>query len=45
MPEEVQVKAGCRIGTDYPEPIVDHATRRVEAIERYKSAAERMGVA
>ena len=25
MPEEVQREAGCVIGEDYPEPIVDHA--------------------
>ncbi len=41
MPEAEQQAAGCRIGVDYPEPIVDHATRRVEAIERYKAAGGR----
>ena len=41
MPETEQQAAGCRIGVDYPEPIVDHATRRVEAIERYKAAGGR----
>ena len=25
MPQEVQERVGCRIGTDYPAPIVDHA--------------------
>ena len=24
-PEEVQIKAGCIVGRDYPEPMVDHA--------------------
>ena len=36
MPAEVQEWAGCVIGRDYPEPIVDHAEARREAIERYK---------
>jgi deoxyribodipyrimidine photo-lyase len=36
MPAEVQELAGCVIGRDYPEPIVDHAEARREAIERYK---------
>jgi deoxyribodipyrimidine photo-lyase len=36
MPAEVQEQAGCRIGRDYPEPIVDHAQARREAIERYR---------
>ena len=36
MPVEVQREAGCVIGGDYPEPIVDHAQARREAIERYR---------
>jgi deoxyribodipyrimidine photo-lyase len=36
MPAEVQARAGCRIGTDYPKPIVDHARARREALERYR---------
>jgi deoxyribodipyrimidine photo-lyase len=36
MPEEVQREAGCRIGVDYPEPIVDHARAREEALARYR---------
>ncbi len=35
MTEEVQREAGCVIGRDYPEPIVDHAEARREALERY----------
>jgi deoxyribodipyrimidine photo-lyase len=41
MPEEVQVRAQCRIGEDYPAPIVDHAAARRDAITRYAEAAER----
>ena len=36
MPGEVQTQAGCRIGTDYPWPIVDHRQARAEALERYR---------
>jgi deoxyribodipyrimidine photo-lyase len=36
MPEDVQAQAGCRIGTDYPAPIVDHKQARAEALERYR---------
>jgi deoxyribodipyrimidine photo-lyase len=34
-----QEAAGCRIGHDYPAPIVDHAHERRVAIERYREAA------
>jgi deoxyribodipyrimidine photo-lyase len=40
MPEEEQQKAGCVIGEDYPEPIVDHAVARREALARYGEAAQ-----
>ncbi|MCU0307922.1 MAG: DNA photolyase family protein [Thermoleophilia bacterium] len=33
-----QEAAGCRIGRDYPAPVVDHASRRAEAIARYEEA-------
>jgi deoxyribodipyrimidine photo-lyase len=36
MPDAVQREAGCLIGEDYPEPIVDHAVARREALERYR---------
>lgn len=36
MPDEVQERAGCRIGRDYPAPIVDHAVARREALDRYR---------
>jgi deoxyribodipyrimidine photo-lyase len=35
MPPEVQQQAGCVIGADYPEPIVDHLTARRAALARY----------
>ena len=35
MPDEVQREAGCVIGEDYPEPIVDHREAREAAFERY----------
>jgi deoxyribodipyrimidine photo-lyase len=38
MPEELQRASGCRIGRDYPEPIVDHAVARRDALERYGRA-------
>ena len=36
MPANEQVQAGCVIGRDYPEPIVDHAEARRQALERYR---------
>ena len=36
MPAEVQEEAGCRIGREYPAPIVDHAQARREALDRYR---------
>jgi deoxyribodipyrimidine photo-lyase len=36
MPDEVQRQVGCRIGHNYPEPIVDHAEARREALDRYR---------
>eukprot|EP00127_Corallochytrium_limacisporum_P004338 Clim_evm21s158 gene=Clim_evmTU21s158 len=36
-PKEVQKKAGCIIGTDYPEPIVDHAKASQENKDRIKA--------
>jgi deoxyribodipyrimidine photo-lyase len=38
MPAEVQERAGCVIGVDYPMPIVDHAEARRRALERYALA-------
>jgi deoxyribodipyrimidine photo-lyase len=39
MPAELQREIGCVIGRDYPEPIVDHAAARREALARYGAAA------
>jgi deoxyribodipyrimidine photo-lyase len=36
MPAEVQRRAGCVIGRHYPEPIINHARARAEALERYR---------
>jgi deoxyribodipyrimidine photo-lyase len=35
MPLDVQRESGCRIGTDYPEPIVDQREAREAALARY----------
>lgn len=37
MPEEVQRKAHCVIGKDYPAPIVDHAFARARVLEAYRA--------
>ena len=39
MDHEQQRAAGCEIGRDYPAPIVDHATERRRAMERYGAVA------
>ncbi len=36
MPLEVQLRAGCRIGKEYPAPIIDHAWARDRALSIYK---------
>ena len=38
MTAEEQAVAGCRIGTDYPAPIVDHAEARARALSAYETA-------
>jgi deoxyribodipyrimidine photo-lyase len=35
MPPLIAVEAGCAIGRDYPEPIVEHATARERALAVY----------
>jgi deoxyribodipyrimidine photo-lyase len=39
MDDDEQAAAGCRIGRDYPAPVVDHALARRRAIERYRAVA------
>jgi len=39
LSEAEQRAAGCRIGCDYPERVVDHARERERALERYRAAA------
>ncbi len=34
---EVQNKAGCRIGKEYPNPVVDHGTQRQKALALFKN--------
>ena len=41
MDIDTQRASNCMIGVDYPAPIVEHALRRVEAIDRYKDADAR----
>ncbi len=41
MPTEVQRRAGCAIGRDYPAPIVDHAHARRHALARYAAVSSR----
>jgi deoxyribodipyrimidine photo-lyase len=39
MPADVQRQAGCFIGVDYPQPIVDHSAARKRALERFGDAS------
>jgi deoxyribodipyrimidine photo-lyase len=41
MPPLIAAEAGCVIGRDYPEPIVDHAAARERALTVYASALGR----
>ncbi len=36
MPDDVQSQTGCRIGKEYPAPIIDHARARQYALEVYR---------
>jgi deoxyribodipyrimidine photo-lyase len=40
MPAEVQTQAGCRIGSDYPAPIVDHPMARERVLSAYRQSAK-----
>lgn len=39
MPSELQDEIGCKIGKDYPEPIVDHKLARQNALDHYRAVA------
>jgi deoxyribodipyrimidine photo-lyase len=39
MSDAEQEAAGCVIGRDYPDPIVDHKRERERALERYRAVA------
>ncbi|MDO8186727.1 deoxyribodipyrimidine photo-lyase [Conexibacter sp. JD483] len=39
MTDEQQQAAGCRIGSDYPAPLVDHREERQRALARYRETA------
>jgi deoxyribodipyrimidine photo-lyase len=41
IPLDEQIKYGCRIGRDYPKPIVDHSQARELALKKYKEARYR----
>ncbi len=43
MTEEEQRGAGCRLGSDYPAPRVDHHERRELMLERYRRSREAAG--
>ena len=43
MTDAEQRGAGCRIGRDYPAPLVDHRERRVLTLERYRRSREAAG--
>ena len=40
MPLDVQKKAGCTIGGDYPHPMIDHAWARERTLNAYRFARE-----
>jgi len=44
MPPLLAADAGCIVGTDYPAPIVDHASARKRAIDVYAAALKRTPV-
>jgi deoxyribodipyrimidine photo-lyase len=43
MDADEQAAAGCEIGRDYPEPVVDRGVARERALERYRRAAAGAG--
>jgi len=43
MPEDLQREVGCRIGDDYPAPLLDRSAAREQALRRYRAAVEQTG--
>jgi deoxyribodipyrimidine photo-lyase len=43
MPADLQSRCGCRIGRDYPAPIVEHAAAVKEARDRIAAIRRRSG--
>jgi deoxyribodipyrimidine photo-lyase len=43
MPLDIQQAAGCRIGKDYPAPIVDHQLAKERTLTAYKFSKENAG--
>jgi len=40
MSERDQIAARCRIGVDYPAPVVDHEWAKVRMLAAYKAARQ-----
>lgn len=38
LPRDDQIHFGCRVGVDYPKPVVDHAQARRRALQRFAQA-------
>jgi deoxyribodipyrimidine photo-lyase len=43
MPAALQSEVGCRIGSDYPAPLVDHALARLRTLDTYQRARAAYG--
>lgn len=43
LPRDDQIAYGCRVGRDYPAPVVDLAASRLRALERYRAARGSQG--
>jgi len=41
MPDQIQTQVGVQVGSEYPDPIVDHAFARERSLEAYRLAKER----
>lgn len=40
MPDDVQKETGCRIGDDYPQPMVDHKVARKRTLAAYQAISD-----